>query len=385
MSLPAAPASEASLGRLDEPALLAWLSQAIICHGVLPAGAGGAGWQRLPRLAESQGCAPLLYHALRRSPVGAHPAALLRLEQAYLQSTAHNALLFHELARLLDAFQRHSVPVVLLKGAALAVSLYPEAGLRPMNDLDLLIQPEQLGQALDAARECGYRAQKVTYHAVLWGGPRDRVTVEIHWSLIPEGQTGNAAWFWGRLAPWSLEGRSWPCAAALDPAANLLYLAAHLVLQHGASNPRLVWYYDLHLLLTHQGNELDWPAILEQARRLGWSAALLSALQGAVERFASPVPQTVLAALRLDAAHAPARPPALPADEAGSIRRWMLSAQARLGWRERLLGLWRLLVPLPEYMRWSYRPHPAWLWPLYYPVRWAQIAWQTFRSLARRR
>ena len=43
---------------------------------------------------------------------------------------------------------------------------------------------------------------------------------------------------------------------------------------------------------------------------------------------------------------------------------------ASLGWRARLHLVLANVAPSPAYVRWRYKPHPSWLWPLCYPYRW---------------
>ncbi len=46
------------------------------------------------------------------------------------------------------------------------------------------------------------------------------------------------------------------------------------------------------------------------------------------------------------------------------------------------------LIPQPAFIRWRYKPRPAWLWPLYYPYRWFDFLFDGLRTLlllARRR
>ena len=59
--------------------------------------------------------------------------------------------------RLLTAFASAGITMILLKGAALAHRIYPSPELRPMIDIDILIDPAQAKAAVKAASELGYR------------------------------------------------------------------------------------------------------------------------------------------------------------------------------------------------------------------------------------
>ncbi len=59
---------------------------------------------------------------------------LLRLKKEYQWSLARNMILFDELNRVLKAFNEAGIEVIVLKGAALAQTVYPDIALRPMGE-----------------------------------------------------------------------------------------------------------------------------------------------------------------------------------------------------------------------------------------------------------
>lgn len=72
----------------------------------------------------------------------------------------------HMKARLhetLEAFAREGIDVVLLKGAALACTLYPSFLDRPMGDLDLLVAAEHAERAHRVARAAGWRWDEAAF------------------------------------------------------------------------------------------------------------------------------------------------------------------------------------------------------------------------------
>lgn len=346
----------------------------------------GEDWRRLAAVAVEEGVAPLL-HRLLPPQVPAPEAVRGALQRAYYSTAAQNALLFTELARVLENLRQAGVPVVVMKGADLAHSLYPDPALRPMTDLDLLTTPQHLRLALRTLAGLGYRKLNenfVHHHVLLHGGPGGNVAVELHWSLIdPLESSGNSLtqeqdWFWRRSIPWSAPGLPAGLdALALQPHACLLYLSAHLLLQHPGAKGRLVWYYDLYLLLQRHATSLDWSDLLLQARRLGWLGLVEEALQAVSARFGLLLPQAYLEAaaqhLPLERAADPARPPASPErfTRPRSVLVWEgLRSRSPA---ERLRLLWDVIFPEPAYLRWRYRLRPTWLWPLAYFYRWFDI------------
>ena len=80
---------------------------------------------------------PLLYPKLRDLDV--RGALRDASEQEYRQTASRNAALFDRGRRLLDELQKAGVATLTLKGAALVVRYYGDAGLRPMADMDVAI------------------------------------------------------------------------------------------------------------------------------------------------------------------------------------------------------------------------------------------------------
>ncbi len=62
-----------------------------------------------------------------------------------------------ELTEIVRWFNEADVPVMLLKGAALNLTVYPRPDLRPMSDLDLLVRPGDAERALSLLKGHGCR------------------------------------------------------------------------------------------------------------------------------------------------------------------------------------------------------------------------------------
>ena len=58
--------------------------------------------------------------------------------------------------QLLAAFATVGIPIIFLKGAALAHRIYPSPELRPMVDIDVLIDPADTERAVAITRGLGY-------------------------------------------------------------------------------------------------------------------------------------------------------------------------------------------------------------------------------------
>jgi hypothetical protein len=330
-------------------------------------------WQNISELASEEGVAPLLWWRLNEQGYSSllPQEAAKYLQSVYYDCVSTNTLLESEVSKIGAYFCEKKIPVILLKGAALSRSIYPDPGLRPMNDLDLLVRKQNLPQAVKAITALGYEEQKTTYHVLFFGGPGKRVTLELHWNLQPSGHDSlsedNSVWAWEDSVPFDN-------SLMLSPEATLLYLSAHLTMQHGETTPRLIWFYDLHLLILKYNSELDWTKVLGLSRKLGWETALAEALLGSLHFFATEMPVEVLTSLYTIIQKG-------DQIKANFFPRWMLASLMSLGWKARLRITWSLIFPAPAYMRWRYQPDPEWLWPVMYPLRWVELVQSSLNSL----
>ncbi len=340
---------------LSNQSLYQSLCQALVGAPYGAAGWTAADWERFTRLAESEGVAPLLYAGWKRSgfPAGLPVDQQLVLQQAYLQSAGRSTLYLNELAKIRDLFARQGIACLLLKGAALAGNLYPDPATRPMSDLDLLVRPAQLRPALAALRGLGYSLENFTYHAVLWGP----APVELHWSLpYPEQPRRQPPepWFWEQ-------------DVKQPNAALLLHAIVHLQVQN-RGQARLLSYLDILYLAQALGGYFDWVGLHAQAQEFGWGAAYTTALQAAAQRFPYHFPFAALPDPTEDEHSSPPSPAGFsPRD------RYTALAWQHLDLRTRLQAAFSLLFPGRGYILWRFNPRPAWLWPLWYPVRWGSI------------
>jgi hypothetical protein len=357
-------------------------------------------WERLGKVAQVHGVAPLLYDTLNTTGWPEQVPGSLRsvLQAAYYRTTARNTVLYQELGHILVALQQAEIPVVVLKGAALACTLYPEIGLRPMVDIDVLVRHQDVERAIGCVRHLGYRSlfsgrYPVGLHVALKEGPY-QIVVEFHWTLISSAQnrrTPSVEWFWEQTEWWpgwdnwngdsNAAERIKPSVAVhaprcLTPVAHLLYLATHLVAQHGGEGAQLLWFYDLHLAVGQWGTALDWDELLAQAHRLRKESALSTALQITHRYFDTPAipPQILTAQSRV-------RPGYLTTPRVA----YAWNMLAGLEWPSHVHFLFSIVFPSRAYLRWRYHLTwlPSWLWPLYYPYRWMDLVTGTLAALVK--
>lgn len=136
-------------------------------------------------LAVAHGLAGLVHEALETR------GAILPRWKAYAEQTELGAKVqLQSAAEAAAALRAADVEAVFVKGAALALSVYPRA-LRPFNDLDVLILPEHLRAAHRALSGLGYHANNAGANPIELDYVREklpgfRVCIDLHWDFTAE-------------------------------------------------------------------------------------------------------------------------------------------------------------------------------------------------------
>ncbi len=346
-------------------------------------------WAELVEVAERHKLAPLLYAALKaRGRQEEPPAAVAeRLRLAFIRTNVANWLAYVELGRLLAQFEREQIPAVLLKGCALAVMLYGDPSLRPFGDLDLLIPHEAIVRARAVLEAQGYFSapemgsgyqQSFASEGDFARRGRQPAQVDLHWHLLEIGYYRARIpieWFWARTVELRVEGQR---ALALAPEAELLYLAAHFVLHHHAE--RLIWSYDLALLLSRDREQMDWTEVVNAAAEFGLVQPLQTALAHVAECWGVTPPAPASARLSQVRAGWRQKLALMVITAPEPDLRFVLDGLSAGDRRAQWTYFWRTLFPAASYMRTRYQIQDMRLLPWYYVQRVAQSLFKLGRA-----
>ena len=333
-----------------------------------------------------QGCLPLLMEQVTAETliqqVGQKKYAQLR--NLCRQSNILNLWYSAELKLILDATAAAQMRVMVLKGADIATSLYPRPELRPFHDIDLMVQPKDLGATIAILEKLGYHYhQEYRFEAVserraafvyVKQTPVGYLMFEIHTSPHENewGVSFDAVQLWERARSITIAGMS---AYGMGLEDLLLYLCWHY---RSHVFGRLIWLYDIALLLQHHADQLDWTLVRRLAREQGLMATIYYTVRWCQQTFHITIPH--------DAQIEQCMPPVfiqrlitrLVGDD-------LTSVLCRTAQRERkllhylmvdnintlcLVG-WRTVFPGPAHIGYRYMEHsrlPLHLFWLYYPL-----------------
>lgn len=266
----------------------------------------GVDYRRVLEVAFRHGLKPLL-HAKTKSISGLPDFFVEDLEESYNKNLARNIFLWSQLKKIAEAFNSENVSFIIFKGVLLAEEYYGDIGLRPMVDLDILVLEKERHKAGEILGGLGYSipadydadfAEKYRSHVPYTSEHRIRHSVEVHWALTQKVRFNlDMDGIWVGSETYGLDG---------VPAKNMsrerllsylcIHFTHHLHYPEGSFRPKLIWLYDIHLLVSQGG--VDWDSIVETARLERTKTALYATFYLAKKLFDTNVPSQVLAKLK---------------------------------------------------------------------------------------
>ncbi len=207
--------------------------------------------ERFLDLCQQQGITSILCELIRTEQICLPSACTQRLQQA---STAYLALhLRRKMAfdTLHNAFVEAGIGPILLKGAAISLTLFPREDMRMRGDTDILVSPDEQDTAISVLEDQGFHrtlstGSRLVFCEQQYGksiGTNLHLAVDLHWALsnrqiyaqcIPHDAI--------RAESVTVDG--YRC---LSPVHALLHSVIHR-LGHHPDEDRLIWQLDHYLL-----------------------------------------------------------------------------------------------------------------------------------------
>jgi hypothetical protein len=259
-------------------------------------------WEALLEEAGRHGLVPLLFQALKAYYPDPQipPQIQERMRSIYYNSAARNMRLYKQLEGLLNKFTTGKIPVIVLKGAYLAWTVYPNMALRPMVDVDLLVRYEDFTQVHRLLLEDGYS----TAQDVLW--PRQlplysrngHMPIEIHSHLksLPAADNVDIKSLWDRAEIIKIDKTE---AYALCPEDLFLHLSLHACIQHNFENGLLACL-DTAAFVNHYNGKLNWDTVWNRAEEWGIERAVYLMLAITEKLIGLPLPEEILQRMELN-------------------------------------------------------------------------------------
>lgn len=230
------------------------------------------------------------------------------LRRSALGAAAGNLSHFATLDRIERRFEAERIPMVLLKGAAVASTAYSDRSFRPMSDLDIWVRDNDMTGAVAQLRVLGFREEPNLPHRptalqrrssgelVFRHGHRGHGLVELHYGAFP-------GWWIQRAAQPDSDGL-WRRAEPMGPGRHAFRLAAedavlqtafHVVVNQFGQAP-LRGMMDIAVLA--RAHVIDWETVATRAAEWRLATATWLVLDTANRLIGLPRCDAAIARLR---------------------------------------------------------------------------------------
>jgi hypothetical protein len=329
---------------------------------------------------------PLLFNAVQSHDLEIDKEGLTLLRTAYLKEDLRSSAFRRICREVLLLLEKEGFEPTILKGAALAETVYPSPVLRHCHDIDLLLPNQDLGRAARLLEFIGFRSLPATNAAPGTSVKmvhESELPLELHASLfeVPYYQSAISEI---RARSQTRDIADVP-ARILSPVDTLIHVCGHA--SYSSKRVSLRWVSDAWFIVDRHP-DLDWDLVLDcirQSRLVLPMSIMLQYLAG----LGASIPATFLHHL-WEAASKSA-----PIERQLALRGTRSTGQGSLAqlfekattWRDRAFLLRWLIIPSPGYVVWVDQI-PRWALPFHYvyrPLRF--LAWEAsafFRGLIQR-
>ena len=237
---------------------------------------------------------PLLYHNIHEQVADADP--LLQIcKGTYKRAWYRNQTLFRQVAPVVKSFEESHIPTLLIKGAPQVLLYYQNHGLRPMDDVDILVPIEKAKKAMELLIQLGWIAWRKedpeeiirTRHSVPYY-KRSAERIDLHWFTNWYcRRPGVDNDFWRDSIKLDFCGVK---TRALRPEDQLLHVIAHGVVGQESTAQ---WAAD-SMIIFRKTQTLDWNRFIRQMQKRRMRLQMLEALTFLKDVLKAPVPSGVL-------------------------------------------------------------------------------------------
>jgi len=233
------------------------------------------------------------------------------LKDYYLSATK-NTLIFEELGKVLGLFNQSKLQIIVMKGAALAETIYGNPALRPMSDVDLLVKNEDLYQIDEQLKKLRYSpADRAvddidftsTYLTTLdYRNPaKNAPSFHVHWhfvnSTIPnESYIGHIKMddIWRDAVKTNIaDTETWVMA----PHHLIIHLSEHALRVTHSLN-KLIYFCDIDRAINYYEKSLDWDLLVRDTIRFNLNKMVYTTLYFSRYFIKAEIPEDVLLKLK---------------------------------------------------------------------------------------
>ncbi|MDR7666855.1 nucleotidyltransferase family protein [Methanosarcina sp. Z-7115] len=270
-------------------------------------------WNYILECSVRQGISPLFYWNLSKIGNGKDvPSEVMKsLQKTYYRNFARNMLLYDELSKVLMAFRGAGIDTIVLKGAFLAEGIYKNIGLRPMNDIDLLVKEKDLQKAKRELTKLMYFTPKIIFPTKLheqfqmacsnelppFVHETRKICIEIHWDIQPPQSSYKVDIneFWNSAKSIKIDDIEALTFAPEDILQHLcLHLHKHINSSSAPPAKPLRDYCDIAEVIKHYKETINWESLIKSSNDHRIEEPIFQGLYIANKYFEAFVPENVL-------------------------------------------------------------------------------------------
>jgi hypothetical protein len=274
------PVRDARRYRSEFPSVVPSCEQELLLKaGLLPGDCAARAWNEWrvrgdldPFSSAYWGLFPLVFANRKAACIAAADIPILK--SAYYITWERNVRRTRALAELVLALKGVGIEVIILKGMALIGDYGGDLGLRPMNDIDILVRSHQRDHAISTLAQLEFKPlggpysktewQKLVREEHAWSFHSEKYDlIDLHWHVLHGScQTDADEEFWSSSERTKILASLFSRLNATD---RLLHTCAHGMRWDISGTTR--WVADAAMIVKAHGSTIDWSRFVRQARR----------------------------------------------------------------------------------------------------------------------
>lgn len=201
---------------------------------------------------------------------------------------AHNIIAFQEAEEIISIFTSDNIPIIALKGLALAETIYPHIGMRKMSDIDLLIKKKDLVRVCSKLQNLGFELQTGHSAFLFLKKGNTLLYLDLHVGI-----------------PYLKEEEIWDTARTvqineievktLSLEQSIIYFCYHMAVSH--ANVEYRWLEDIHRFIEKYNGQIQWQYIVEKLRQYRLTIPAYWCLRKVQETFNTAIADSVFVEL----------------------------------------------------------------------------------------
>jgi len=225
------------------------------------------------RWAIETGLGPLLFRTTKAHPQASTSPLWPLLQGANLTARMLTSEQLDAMDEIIDACEGRVPTLTLLKGISICDQYYPEPHLRPMRDIDFLVEAAHLPSVESILLKIGYRQRSECppesydkhHHSMPFFHPQRGVWVEVHRGLFPPRNKVSSEKIFslenlkGQLQPSEFQGRK---VTRLSNELQIVYIASHWACTFSVIGG-MVAMVDMIYLLKNTKDTIHWEQIVD--------------------------------------------------------------------------------------------------------------------------